>query len=278
MLRPSNRTLRYGLSSMMWMPRSVASCNERQPALERHRDARRIVEVRDVVDELRAARALLVRGREHCGERIDVESVAVLRDFDEPNPEASKDRNRREVRRSRDDDRVAFIEQHATDEINGMFGAVRNEYLFASGGNAVGGHLLDDARAKVGQVRVEARIAASRLGNRESANGFGGEVREYGVRCVSRVEREVRRGRAGWKDCGELSRRGGLAIRSQGLVLRVVIPSEAHASARESRNRRRPEQRAWLTRDDRNPRLQRILAPLGMTTSSSLQSKLLDIS
>ena len=153
------------------------------------------------------------RPRQHCGERIDVESMVVLRDFDESHPEASKDRDRREIRRSRDHDGVAFIEQHAADELDGVFGAVRNEYLFARGGNAVGGHLFDDARAKVGQSG--SRRVLQRFGSedRESANGFGGEIREYGVRCVSRVEREVRRRRAGRKcggeRCGAAGQRSG---------------------------------------------------------------------
>ena len=76
----------------------------------------------------------------------------ILTDFDETDAEASEDRDRGEVRGSSDDDRVAFIEQHSADEVDGVLRAVRDEHVLARGGDTVSFQLLDDARAELGQA------------------------------------------------------------------------------------------------------------------------------
>ena len=133
MLGPSKRTLRYGLSSTMEIPCSTARSTSAVPPLERHRDAGRVVKVGDVVDELRRWRrrsSRIARARS-ASSRTSRPSL-ILADLDESHAEAAEDRDRGEIGRRGDHDRVALVEQQPADELDGVLRAVRHQHLLAA--------------------------------------------------------------------------------------------------------------------------------------------------
>ena len=106
---------------------------------------RRVLEVRDRVDELRPP-ALGVEAVERRLELVDAHAVVVHRDLHDVGLVGHERRDRAGVGRRLGDDHVAGVDQRLADEVDDLLAAGRDEHVLGVDRRVLGGHHLGDAR------------------------------------------------------------------------------------------------------------------------------------
>ena len=123
--------------------RLAAERDERLASRRRHRDARRVVEVRHRVDELGALAA-----KERLLELFDDHAVLVEIDLQEPRLVGAERRERADVRGGLDRDEIARIDEHLADEVQRLLRPRRDDKVLRVGGGPLLGHEHRESLAK----------------------------------------------------------------------------------------------------------------------------------
>ena len=119
----------------------------------RHRQACGVMEFRHVIDEFRRGTAFALTPVEHRREFGRVETFGILSDLNEFDFETAKERKSCEIGRSCDDDRVARIEHHATNQLDCLLGAVHDQQVIGGKGCPLTRQMRGDPFAQLPQAR-----------------------------------------------------------------------------------------------------------------------------
>ena len=155
----------------------------------RHGDARRVVEIRDVIDEFRDLPPVPREPVQGCRELVGVQSFVVLSDLDEVGVEALKDRDGSEVGRRGHDDGVTFVEQQAADELDALLRPIGDEDLARRHIGAVRVHCAGNPFPKVGETGADSVLQRLVTIRRERLFCRCGEIGKEGREAMTGVER-----------------------------------------------------------------------------------------